>query len=242
MIAVDPWAGYKFDKPKEKIAERRARKVEGFAPAEVKRILTHAAATADADTADYWLPLLSAYSGARREELGQLRLEDVLTSGNIPALRITDEGEDQKVKNAHSLRTIPVPPVCIARGFLDFVARRRQAGGVMLFLEPYTDKRHITTLREMTPDPRGRLTEIYGGRFTRKILEPLGIKTKGQGFHALRHSWTDAARRAKIDPEIRRLIAGRLDGEDATEAGYGGGTLLSEKLEAMIAIAPFVEA
>jgi integrase len=241
FVILDPWAGYKFDRPKVKVAERRARKVEGFAPADVKRILAHVAKTADADTADHWLPLLSAYSGARREELGQLRVSDVLTVGNIPAIRITDEGEGQKVKNAHSLRTIPIPPVCIDRGFLDFVARRRQAGGAMLFLEEFTDKRHRKTLREMTPDPRGRLTEVYGGRFTRKVLEPLGIKTKGQGFHALRHSWTDAARRAKIDPEIRRLIAGRLDGEDATEAGYGGDDLLAEKLEALVRVAPFVE-
>jgi integrase len=240
-LAVDPWAGYRIDKPKEKVSDSKAQKVAGFTPAEVKAILAHVAATAHADTADHWLPMLSAYSGARREELGQLRVEDVLTGGNIPALRITDEGEDQKVKNAHSLRTIPIPPVCIERGFLDFVARRRQAGGTMLFLEEYTDKRHQKTLREMTPDPRGRLTEVYGGRFSRKVLAPLGIKTKGQGFHALRHSWTDAARRAKIDPEIRRLIAGRLEGEDATEAGYGGGDLLAEKLEALIKVAGYVE-
>lgn len=208
----------------------------------MKAILSHVAGSADADTADHWLPMLSAYSGARREELGQLRVSDVMTVGNIPALRITDEGEGQKIKNAHSLRTIPIPAVCIDRGFLDFVARRRQAGGVMLFLEEYTDKRHRKTLREMTPDPRGRLTEVYGGRFSRKVLAPLGIKTKGQGFHALRHSWTDAARRAKIDPEIRRLIAGRLDGEDATEARYGGNDLLADKLEALIKVAPYVEA
>ena len=241
LIAIDPWTGYKFDRLKVKVSKRRAAKVEGFTPAEVKAILDKAA-TANADTADHWLPMLSAYSGARREELGQLRVDDVLTAGNIPALRITDEREGQKVKNAHSLRKIPVPPACIAQGCLDFVARRRLAGRAMLFLELYTDKRHNLTLREMTPDPRGRLTEGYGGRFTRKVLVPLGIKTTGQGFHALRHSWTDAARRARLDPEIRRLIAGRVGGEDATEAGYGGGDLLAEKLEALIALALFVVA
>lgn len=241
LVPSDPWVGYKFDRPKVKVAERRARKVESFTPDEVKTILDHVAATTHAETIDYWLPLLSAYCGARREELGQLRVSDVLTAGNIPALRITDEGEEQKVKNAHSLRTIPVPPVCIDRGFLDFAERRRQAGGKMLFLEEHRDKRRGVTLREMTPNSRGRLTEGYGGRFERKVLTPLGLKVRGQGFHAFRHSWTDAARRAKTDPEIRRLIAGRLDGEDATEARYGGGDLLADKLEALIKIAPFVE-
>ena len=124
LITADPWTGYKFDRPKIKVSERRAAKVEGFTPDQVKAILAHVAATHNADTVDYWVPMLSAYSGARREELGQLRLDDVLTAGNIPALRITDEAEGQKVKNQHSLRTIPVPPVCIERGFLEFVTRR----------------------------------------------------------------------------------------------------------------------
>lgn len=240
-LIIDPWAGYRIDKPKEKVADRKAQKITGFTPAEVKIILAKVAATAHADTADHWLPLLSAYTGARREELAQLRVIDVLTNGNIPALRITDEGPDQKVKNAHSLRIIPIPPVCVERGFLEFVSRRRQAGGTMLFLEQYADKRRNSILREMTPDPRGRLSEVYGGRFSRKILEPLGLKTSRRAFHALRHSWTDAARRAKIDPEIRRLIAGRLDDEDATEAGYGGSELLADKLEALIEVARYVE-
>jgi hypothetical protein len=60
----------------------------------------------------------------------------------------------------------------------------------------------------------------------------------------MRHSWTDAARRAKIDPEIRRLIAGRLDDVDvksnAVESAYGGADLLQEKLDAMIAVTPYL--
>ena len=233
VLPADPWAGYKIDKPKEKVAERKAAKVTGYKPAEVKAILAHIAKTAHADTLDLWLPMLSAYCGARREELGQLRIDDVLTVDAIPTLRITDEGESQKVKNVHSFRMVPVPPTCINAGFLEFVERRRQAGGAMLFLEVYTDKRRKKTLQEVRPNPRGRFTEVYGGRFSRQVLVPLGIKIKGQALHALRHSWTDAARRARIDPEIRRMIAGRLDGEDATEAGYGGGDLLEEKLEAL---------
>jgi len=240
-VPIDPWVGYRTDKPKEKISELKAQKVTGFRPQEVNAILNHVAATAHPDTVDFWLPILSAYSGARREELGQLRVKDIITIDGIPVLQITDEGADQKVKNLHSLRGIPVPPACLERGFMDFVKRRRQAGGTMLFLEEYTDKSHQKILREMTPDPRGRFTEIYGGRFSRKVLVPLGIKTKRQGFHALRHSWTDAARRAKIDAETRRLIAGRLDNEDATEAGYGGHKLMQEKLEALIKLAPYVE-
>ncbi|GGW30234.1 hypothetical protein GCM10011452_18580 [Gemmobacter lanyuensis] len=175
-LAMAPWAGYRIDKPKEKVADRKAQKVAGFTPAEVKAILAHVAATAHADTADHWLPMLSAYSGARREELGQLRVEDVMTSGNIPALRITDEGEDQKVNNAHSLRTIPVPLACIERGFLEFVPRRRQAGRTTIpssLCRGYIwSEREDSNLRPPAPEamacPLYRALEHW--RFTKEVL------------------------------------------------------------------------
>jgi len=40
-------------------------------------------------------------------------------------LRITDAGEGQKVKNAGSVRRLPVHEELIARGFLDFVERQQ---------------------------------------------------------------------------------------------------------------------
>lgn len=239
-VPADPWAGYKMTKPKVKVAEqKKASDVPPFTPAEVKMILAHTA-TFNPVTADFWLPIFGAYTGARMEELAQANVKDVLTDSNIPALRITDEEAMQKVKNAHSFRTFPIPPAALAAGFLDFVERRRKEGGVMLFLEEHHDKRRQITVREIAPDGRGRYSQNFGQRFTRKVLDPLGIKKPGQGFHALRHSWTDAARRAKLNPEIRRLIAGRLEDTDPTEANYGGAPLLPEKLDALIAVAPFV--
>ncbi len=239
-LGIDPWAGYKVDVAKGKVSEGRKRKVASFTPAQVGEILDFVAGKYRPDTADYWLPALGAFSGARREELGQLLVADVVTDASIPHIKITDEDEAQKVKNSHSMRSVPVPPALLKMGFLEFVEGRRKAGARFLFVEDFTDKRRKTITREVQPDARGRLTEAYGKRFSRYVLEALDMKTRGQGFHALRHSWTDAARRAGIDPEIRRLIAGRLDGEDATEAGYGNAALLGEKLEALAKMEPFV--
>ncbi len=108
-VPADPWAGYKLTgKPKMKVAEKKAKSdVPPFTPAEVKAILARVA-TFNPDTADYWLPVLGAYTGARMEELAQATIKDVLTDSNIPALRITDEEAMQKVKNEHSFRTFPV--------------------------------------------------------------------------------------------------------------------------------------
>lgn len=111
----------------------------------------------------------------------------------------------------------------------------------MLFLENFTNNRtKAKALQEVRLNERGRYTETYGERFSRYVRTPLKLTDEGLVFHSFRHSWTDAARRAKIDPEIRRLIAGRLDGEDATESGYGGADLLQDKLQAMISVIPFL--
>ena len=126
-------------------------------------------------------------------------------------------------------------------GFSDFVGRRRQAGGKMLFMEDFTNNRtKAKALLEIRLNERGRFTETYGERFSRYVRAPLNLTDDGLVFHSFRHSWTDAARRAKLVTEIRRLIAGRPDGEDATESGYGGADLLTEKLEAMILVTPFL--
>jgi len=239
ILPADPWAGYKIDKPKTKNAAKKTAKVQPFTPQETALILKKAATFAP-DTIDYWLPAIAAYTGARREEIGQLRVSDIVFIDGVPCINITDDDPAQKVKNQHSVRKVPVPPAVLAMGFVELVERRRQAGGKYLFLE--VKGRTTKTTSEMAPDARGRLTEVYGMRFNRKVLEDLGIKKGRQGIHAMRHSWTDAARRAGVDKEIRRMIAGRLEGEDSTEAAYGGADLIKEKLSALTAIEPFVTA
>lgn len=241
ILKADPFAGYSVIKTKVKHSAKAKDDVKPFTPAQIRQILPHCAAKFHPDTLDYWAPIIATYTAARREEIGQLYLANVADWGNGLTLEITDEGEDQSIKNKHSFRTIPVPPVLMDAGFSDFVGRRRLAGAKMLFLENFTDnKTKIKTLREVQATGRGRFTETYGERFNRYVRNPLKLTDDGLVFHSFRHAWTDAARRAKIDPEIRRLIAGRLDGEDYVESKYGGADLLKEKLEAMIAVTPFL--
>lgn len=239
-VQSDPWAGYNLTRPSEAHSARKKNKVPAFTTDEVSLILSHVAKTFDKEFVDYWLPPLGAYTGARCEELGQLLVGDVVLVEGIWAISITDEDKEQKVKNIHSVRMVPVPRTIIGMGFIEFVSRRKQEEGRYLFLEERTDRRKNVSISEMSPDVRGRVTPNYGHRFSRKVLQPLGIKKPRQNFHALRHSWTDAAKRARIDPEIRRLIAGRLDGEDWVEDGYTEEELLKAKLEALTTMEPFV--
>jgi len=241
MIPADPFVKFGIIKSKVKHSAKAKKKTKPYSPAQIRTILPHCAGRFEQDTLDRWAPIISAYTGARREEIGQLHVANISDWRNGLTITITDEAEMQKVKNRHSFRTIPVPPVLLDAGFGDFVARRRQAGGIMLFMEGHTRNRSKQILlREVCTNKRGRYTETYGTRFARYVREPLKLIEPGLTFHSMRHSWTDAARRAGISAEIRRLIAGRLDGEDAVESLYGGADLLAEKMEAMIAVTPYL--
>jgi integrase len=239
-VPQDPFTDYKLDRAKAKISLQRQRRVKPFTPSQVTAIIRHVVATADRRTMDWWLPVIAAYTGARREELGRLTLNDVLEVDGQLCLRITDEEEGQKIKNRHSQRILPVPQAVLDRGFSAYVAERRSEGGKMLWRELHHDKARRATLREVKTDPRGRFTEEYGKRFTRHVRIPLGLKDRATVFHSFRHSWTDAARRAGIDSDLRRMIAGRLEGEDPVEAGYGGADLIREKAKALEKVACYI--
>ena len=85
--------------------------------------------------AAYWLPLLALFMGARREELGQLRVSDVRQAPYVDGddnrqqawcIDITDtpddgEGLANQVKNAASRRLIPLHPKLIELGFIGYV-------------------------------------------------------------------------------------------------------------------------
>lgn len=241
-IPADPFARYTIDKPKLRASQRKKKARVPFTPEQVRQIIDYTRTKFDGETIDHWLPMIAAYTGARQEELGQMTLDDVVLIGNHWCLRITDLDLDQKVKNLHSLRTLPIPTAIMDSGFMDYVEERRKDGGRMLWKESYTDKRKRTSIQEVSLDNRGRFMTNYGQRFARHVRKPLRLTDSGMTFHSLRHSRVDAARRAKIDPEIRRMIAGRLEDADPTEAEYGGDDLLADKLEALNNVARFVVA
>lgn len=105
-----------------------------------------------AGDAAYWLPLLGLFTGARLEELGQLRPEDVYEETYFNdsdaeqcawVLRISGYGAGQQVKNEGSNRRFPIHPELVRLGFLKYVAQA--AGRARLF-----DK--------LKPDPYGTET------------------------------------------------------------------------------------
>lgn len=72
--------------------------------------------------AAYWLPLLGLFTGARISELAQLHTDDVKEDPEAGWVLSIEENEEegQRVKNEHSVRTVPVHPELQRLGFLDY--------------------------------------------------------------------------------------------------------------------------
>ena len=230
----DPFAGFKISKTKEKFsARKRVRSL--FAGEQIQEILAYVKANRHPETIDRWAPLLAAYQGARREEIAQMRLCDVVELDGEWVIRITDEGEDGKVKNRSSLRNLPIHPAVVEAGFLQFVQSRQCAPDDYLFRE---EKRKGTgRLHDLSLDADERVSGKYGKRFAAD-LKVLGIKRPELVFHSFRHSWEDAAGQADIPDTHRRALAGRAALRGDSQEGYGDGPAIQQGREALAKVDP----
>ena len=80
MDAVDPL-------PVGKVRDKR----HPFDDGELKSLAAVITAERDKRPARYWVPTLLAYTGARLEEIAQLRVRDVITQDGITCVHIMDE-------------------------------------------------------------------------------------------------------------------------------------------------------
>ena len=165
-----------------------------------------------------WLPFLALYTGARLEELGQLRVSDVREEEGVPFLAI-EGGDGKKLKTRSSRRRIPIHPELIRLGFLAFVESQREAGYDRLF-------------PELRATSYGSLTAAWSKYWGRHARD-LGITDKRKTFHSFRHGWKDAAR-AVMPEEHHDAITGHSNG--SVGRSYGRGVPLKVLAESMARI------
>ncbi|MBX9897688.1 MAG: hypothetical protein K2Y17_07270 [Qipengyuania sp.] len=82
----------------------------------------------------YWSPLLFAIYGNRSNEFCQLPLDHVIDKAPIPFLRVL-EWQGQTVKTSATNRDLPIAPLLIHLGFLEYVRQLRDRGYLWLFPE-----------------------------------------------------------------------------------------------------------
>ncbi|MEA0681714.1 site-specific integrase [Xanthomonas campestris] len=211
--------------------EKRARKKLGFKAYDRAQIqaLFAPEALAKLSESARWASLIGLYTGARASEVGQLLVKDVLEEEGIPCIRISDEGEHQKVKTEVSLRTVPLHPELLAMGFQDWVDGKRKAGQTRLF-------------------PAAKATAVNGQgnwitkAFSRHLAEVgKGWEPAKRGFHSLRKTFIQELQGVGVVSELRAQIVGH-ELDDEHHSTYSRDFTVREKLQGIGAHSPGLSA
>ncbi|MBV6802439.1 site-specific integrase [Xanthomonas campestris pv. lawsoniae] len=144
-------------------------------------------------------PILGLYSGARVNEIAQLRLDDIDTIDGVPGFFVRQGGKGQSVKNKNSRRFVPLAQPVIDCGFLDYVEEARQAGVERLF-----------------PDLPNSTGLGYGRQLSRQFsvyIKRQGVSEKGQGFHGFRHTIASKLDEAGVSASAIGALTGHGTGQ-----------------------------
>ncbi|MCV6575544.1 MAG: site-specific integrase [Cohaesibacter sp.] len=166
----------------------------------------------------FWVPLISAFSGLRMQEILQLECSDIQKTKGIYFFSINDKpvGTDYKdgeytkrLKTKNSLRNVPIHPELIRIGFLDYVKATRRE-----WLFP-----------DMPCGDAPKMSDQFSKRF-RTFLKASGVYTpRRKVFHSFRNTFNDALRHADVSRELREPIMGWVDYKKM-DSTYGKGYLI----------------
>lgn len=169
----------------------------------------------------YWLPLMGRATGARLEELCQLRVDDVIEQQGIPCIRIDDSGKGQNLKNASSRRILPIHPALLELGLLQHVESVKASGADRMFPE-----------LEAVRGKLGHAPSKWFGRYRTRQ----GVTDTRKTFHSFRHTLIDDLRDAGVQDSLIKRIVGHEDGA-VTFSVYGSRSPLKAMLDAIRHIA-----
>lgn len=169
-------------------------------------------------------PILGLYSGARVNEIAQLRLEDIDTIDGVPGFFVRKIGKKQSIKNKHSRRFIPLAQPVIEAGFLTYVEEARQAGVERLF-----------------PDLPNSTGLGYGRQLSRQFsvyIKRQGVSEKGQGFHGFRHTIASKLDEAGVSASAIAAITGHGTGQTVLEKFYIDRRSLPDRVATLAKFSP----
>lgn len=151
-------------------------------------------------------PMLGLYSGARVNEIAQLRLDDIDTIDGVPGFFVRQGGKGQSVKNKNSRRFVPLAKPAIDAGFLVYIDEVCQAGHAQIF-----------------PDLPNSTGLGFGRQLSRQFsvyIKRQGIAAKGQGFHGFRHTIASRLDEAGVSASAIAAITGHARGQGVLEKFY----------------------
>ena len=175
-------------------------------------------------SAKFWVPLISLFSGMRLGEIIQLQATDIKEKDGIRYFDVTaigldpadeeavDGDEEKSLKTSSSQRAIPIHKMLFDLGFEEFLEFRRASGSTRLFPEYERAKDDGSWSKQFS-------------KYFKRFRESIGVKRRGVRFHSLRHNVEDALRNSYVMKEVRDAIQGH--GENGVSAEYGSGYYLA---------------
>lgn len=156
----------------------------------------------------FWVPIIMATTGLRREEAAQLKFCDIGSVNGVDCLLIR-EGSGQTLKNDFSARNVPIPSVLRQLGFLEFVEDRKAKKGEFLFHECKPMGQY---------QRRGEVVGKAFGRYLRKI----GIAGPGLCLYSLRHDFSGHCVIADVKDCLHDRLMGHSTGRIAVDIYASG--------------------
>lgn len=207
LLPADPTAGVLVAMPK---TAKRPR--TGFTSDELGTIFgaalfqRGAVAGCKFGPAEFWLPLIGLYTGARIEEIAQLRVKEIRRHAALGYFfHITDEGEDSAVKNESSRRRVPIHQSLLNAGLLAYAEAVPEQDG---YLFP-----------TLTPDKYQRRSSGYGKEFGKFLRDELKILDRRKVFHSFRHLFKHRCRELGISEDVHDAITGHTSASEARSYG-----------------------
>jgi integrase len=180
--------------PNKRQAKKQASQRRPFTDAELLAVFGSKTFMQQRNTnaANYWLPLICLFSVCRREEAGQLAIKDIGEADGIPFMNITDEGEDQGLKNEGSKRRLPVHSSLIHLGFMEYVESVKAAGHTRLF-------------PKLKHGANGYSDSV--GKFFSRLVTKAGFSDPALVLHSLRHGGITKLTSAGVPHNVCEMIA-----------------------------------
>ena len=164
-----------------------------------------------------WVPWICAYTGARVNEITQLRRQDIRKKGDIWYFRITPEAGTVK---SGEFRNVPIHPHLVEQGFLEFVGSR---GPQEMFYNPRA--------RPVKDDPHPPFKKI-AERLAAWVRE-LGVTDEDVSpSHGWRHRYKTEGREYDANPLVLDAIQGHAAASEGTKYGeFSLAVMLREMLK-----------
>ena len=164
----------------------------------------------------FWIPLIALHSGARINEIAQLRLNDIVWEDGVACFNITDTPDNDElhstkeyiekaVKTFAGKRLVPIHSRLIDLGFLDYIAQMTAQKSVLVF----EDLSHAK-------NKYGSLVSKWFARYCNGV----GLTDDSLTFHGFRHGAIGKMRRSGIPKHIRMIVVGHSATQDTNDE-YG---------------------